>query len=164
MDQARQISLLLRLYRHHEAAVPLGDDVVLQDLGVAGGGNDLLQDLTALGQSCPHVAADVRQFRAGGISHRVLVGNAPPDLVLQKAIAVDRQEDLVQGGGLHVVRVEIFLCPAGGVKEIPYTDQFRNAEAAAPVRPVQQFPHRLHAGESGGAVEGHHGPCAVGLV
>ena len=124
MDQSRQIALLIRLDGDHKAPIPLGDDVVLQNLGVAGGGNDLLQDLTALGQSCPHVAADVRQFRAGGISHRVLVGNAPPDLVLQKAVAVNGQEDLVDGRRLHGIHIEIFLGTASGVKEIPYTDQF----------------------------------------
>ena len=122
MHQSRQIPLLVCLHRHHEAAVPLGDDVLLQNLGVAGGGDNLLQNLAALCQRRPHMPADVRQFRAGGVCHGVLIGKAPPDLVLQKAVAVDGLENLVDGGGFHGAAIEIFLCPAGGIKEIPYTD------------------------------------------
>ena len=36
VDQARQISLVLGLHRHHEPAVPLGDDGLLEDLAVGG--------------------------------------------------------------------------------------------------------------------------------
>ena len=67
VDQTRQTALALGLHRHHEAAVPLGDDVVLQDLGIAGGRDDLLQNLPAFCQRRPHVTANVRQLRAGGV-------------------------------------------------------------------------------------------------
>ena len=111
------------------------------------------------------MAADVRQFRAGGIGHGVLVGNAPPDLVLQKAIAVDGQENLVEGGGLCMSSaLKYSLARRAAYSRSPITDQLRDAEAAAPVRPVQQVPHRLDAGKSRCPVEGDHGPCAVGLV
>ena len=82
-----------------------------------------MQDLAALSQRRPHMAADIRQFGAGGVRHRVLVGNAAADLVLQKAVAVNGQEDLVDGCRLHGIHIEIFLGTASGVKEIPYTDQ-----------------------------------------
>ena len=164
MDQSRQIALLIRLDGDHKAPIPLGDDVVLQNLGIAGGRDNLLQNLPAFCQRRPHVTANVRQLRAGGIGHGVLVADAPPDLILQEPIAVDGQKNLVESGRLCRVGIEILLGPAGGVQQIADSDQLRDVEAAAPVRPVQQFPHRLHTGESGGAVEGHHGPCAVGLI
>ena len=164
MDQSRQLALLIRPYGDHKAPIPLGDDVVLQNLGIAGGRDDLLQDLPAFCQRRPHVTANVRQLRAGGVGHGVLVADAPPDLILQEPIAVDGQENLVKGGRLCRVGVEILLGPAGGVQQIADPDQLRDVEAAAPVRPVQQVLYRLDAGKTRRPSQDDHGPCAVGLI
>ena len=48
MYQTRQTALALRLYRHHEPPVPLGDQRLLQHLGVGGRRDDPLQDLPSL--------------------------------------------------------------------------------------------------------------------
>ena len=82
VDQAGHIPLVLRFHRHHEAAVPLGDDGLLQNLAVTGGGDDLLQYLAAFRLGRPHMAADVRQFCAGGVGDGVLVHDAAVDLLL----------------------------------------------------------------------------------
>ena len=82
VDQARHIALVLCLDRHHKTAVPLGDDGLLQNFGVAGRRNDLLQNLAAFCLGRPHMTADVRQLRAGGVGDRVLVHDAAVDLLL----------------------------------------------------------------------------------
>ena len=147
VDQPRQVALVLRLHRHHEAAVPLGDDGLLQNFPIAGGGDDLLKDLAALGLGRPHVAADVRQLRAGGVGDGVLVRDGPLDLLLQKAVAVEGEEQVVDGGFLRRLVVEVLLGPAGGGQQIRDGQQLPSVQGAAPVRPVQGLRHRLHAGK-----------------
>ena len=110
------------------------------------------------------MTANVRQFRAGGVGHGVLVADAPPDLILQEPIAVDGQENLVKGGRLCRVGVEILLGPAGSVQQIADPDQLRDVEAAAPVRPVQQVLYRLDTGKTRRPPQDDHGPCTIGLV
>ena len=131
MDQSRQIALLIRLDGDHKTPIPLGDDVVLQNLGIAGGRDDLLQNLPAFCQRRPHVTANVRQLRAGGVGHGVLVADAPPDLILQEPVAVDGQKNLVESGRLCRVGIEILLGPAGSIQQIADPDQLRDVEAAA---------------------------------
>ena len=82
MNKSRQIALLVRLHRHHKAPVPLGDDVLLQDLGITWGGNDFLQNLAAFGQCRAHMAADISQLRAGGIRHGIFIRNAAANFIL----------------------------------------------------------------------------------
>ena len=82
MNKSRQIALLVRLHRHHKTPVPLGDDVLLQDLGIAGRGNDFLQNLATFGQRRPHVAADIPQLRAGGVRHGIFIRNAAANFIL----------------------------------------------------------------------------------
>ena len=58
--QTRQTALALRLHRHHEPPVPLGDQRLLQHLGVGGGGDDFLQDLPSLAGGDAHFPPDVQ--------------------------------------------------------------------------------------------------------
>ena len=164
MDQSRQVALVLRLHRHHEAAVPLGDDGLLQNFPIAGGGDDLLKDLAALGLGRPHVAADVRQLRAGGIGDGVLVRDGPLDLLLQKAVAVEGEEQVVDGGFLRRLVVEVLLGPAGGGQQIRDGQQLPSVQGAAPVRPVQGLRHRLHAGKGRAAPQADEISGRVRLV
>ena len=155
---------MLGLHRHHEAAVPLGDDGLLEHLGIAGGGDDLLENLPALGLGGPHVAADVRQLRGGRVGDGVLVGDTALDLVLQEAVAVEGEEKVVDGGLFRRLVVKILLGPPGGGEQVRNAQQLPGVQASAPVRPVQGFPHRLHAGEGGRAPLANHPPGGVGLV
>ena len=82
------------------------------------------------------MTANVRQLRAGGIGHGVLVADAPPDLILQEPIAVDGQENLVESGRLCRVGIEILLGPPGRIQQIADANQLREIEAAATVCPV----------------------------
>ena len=164
VDQPRQIALVLRLHRHHEAAVPLGDDGLLQNLPIAGGGDDLLKDLPALGLGRPHVAADVRQLRGGGIGNGVLVRDGPLDLLLQKAVAVEGEEQGIDGGLFRRLVVEVLLGPAGGSQQVCDGQQLPGVQGAAPVRPVQGLRHRLHAGKGRAAPQSDQIPGRVGLV
>ena len=108
MNQAGEVPLLLRLHGHHETPVPLGDDGLLKHLGVAGGGDDFLLNLAALGLGRPHVPPDVRQLCGGGVGDGVLVGDAAPDLLLQEAVAVEGEEKVVDGGLFR--RLAVFFC------------------------------------------------------
>ena len=164
VDQARQVPLVLRLHRHHEAAVPLGDDGLLEDLGVAGRGDDPLEDLAALGLGRPHVPSDIRQLWGSSVRHGVLVRQAPLDLLLQEAVAVEGQKQVVDGGFLCRVGVEVLLAPAGGGQQVRDGQQLVGIEAAAPVRPVQGLRHRLDAGKGGTAPQTHHLPGRVRLI
>ena len=164
VDQSRQVALVLRLHRYHEAAVPLGDDGLLQNFPIAGGGDDPLKDLAALGLGRPHVAADVRQLRAGGIGDGVLVRDGPLDLLLQKAVAVEGEEQVVDGGFLRRLVVEVLLRPAGGGQQIRDGQQLPSVQGAAPVRPVQGLRHRLHAGKGRAAPQADEISGRIGLV
>ena len=73
VDKAGNAALALGLHRHHEPPVPLGDESLLQDLGVGGGGDDPLQDLPALAGGQTHLAANVGKLRTGGIGDGLLV-------------------------------------------------------------------------------------------
>ena len=164
MDQAREVPLLLRLYRYHEAAIPLGDDGLLEHLGVAGGGDDLLENLAALGLGGPHVAADVRQLRGSGVGDGVLVRDAALDLVLQEVVAVEGEEQVVDGGFLRRVVIKVLLGPPGGGEQVRDPQQLPGVQAAPPVRPVQGLAHGLHAGKGRRPPLADHLPGGVGLV
>ena len=164
VDQTRQIALVGRLHRHHEAAIPLGDDGLLQNLSVAGRGDDLLQNLPALGLGRPHMAADVRQLRAGRVGDGVLIHDAAVDLLLQKAIAVKGEKQGVDGRFLPGLLVEILLGPPGGPQKARNHQQFLGVQGTAPVCPVQGLRHRLHAGERRASPEADHLPGRVCLV
>ena len=82
MDKARQAPLALGLDGHDEAPVALGDKRLLQRALVAGRGDDLLQDLSALGACRTLVTADIRQLGAGGVGDLVLGEDGGRDLIL----------------------------------------------------------------------------------
>ena len=164
MDKARQIALVLGLDGHHKAAVPLGDDGLLQDLGIGGGGDDALQNLPALGLGLAHVAADVRQLAACRVGDDSLLGDAATDLLLQKAVALEGEEQVVNGSMLLGLIVEIFPCPAGGGEKAADGDELAGIEAAAPVSAAERLRHGLDSGEGGGTVEADHRPGGIGLI
>ena len=82
VDQAGHTALALGLHRHHEPAVPLGDQGLLQHLGIGRRGDDLLQNLPSLAGSDPHFPPDIRQLGAGGVGDGLLVQNGGADLLL----------------------------------------------------------------------------------
>ena len=164
MDEAGHVRLALRLHRHHEAAVPLGDKALLQNLAVAGGGDDLLQDLAALGLGLAHMAADVRQLRRRRVRDGILVQDGAFDLLLQEAVAVEGVEEVVDGALVPGLVVEVVPGAAGGGQKPCHRQKLNGAEAAAPVRPVQDLPDGLHPGKTRASPQGHHPSGGLGLV
>ena len=82
VDKAGQVAAVLRLDGHDEAPVALRDERLLQRALVAGRGDDLLQDLSALGACRTLVTADIRQLGAGGVGDLVLGEDGGRDLIL----------------------------------------------------------------------------------
>ena len=107
---------------------------------------------------------DVRQLGRGRVGDGVLVGDAALDLVLQEVVPVEGEEEVVDGGLLLRLLVEIFLGPPGGGEEVRDAQQFPGVQTAPPVRPVQGLGHGLDAGEGGRAPAANHLPGGVGLV
>ena len=163
VDQSGHAAPELRLHRHHEPPVPLGDDGLLEHLAVALGGDDLLQDLTALGGGAALVAADVRQRGAGVVGDDVLLQDGGEDLLLQEPVAPEGEEQAVDGGFLPVV-VEVVPDPPGAPQHPRDVQQLPCVQRPAVVGPVQALRHRLDAGEGRGALEADHGPGGVRLV
>ena len=164
MDKAGHAAPELRLHRHHEPAVPLGDDGLLEHLAVAGGGDNLLKDLPALGSGVALVAADIRQLRAGIVGDHVLFQNGGGDLFLQEAVALYRVEQVVHSGLFSAAVPPVVLDPPGAAQHPGDVQQLPGVEGAAPVRPVQALRHRLDAGEGGAAPLADHLPGSVSLV
>ena len=81
MDQARDVVLVLALDGHHIAPPPHGDDGLLEVLGLVGG-DQPVEHIPHLARRRPDVAADVRQFRGGGVGDLILAENGAGDLVL----------------------------------------------------------------------------------
>ena len=163
MDQAGQVPPVLGLHRHHEAAAPHGDNGLLQHPAVGGGGDDPLENLAAFGLGGPHVAADVRQLGAGAVGDDVLLQDGGEDPLLQKPVAPQGAEEEIDGRLLPVV-APVVPHPPGAAQHPGHVQQLPGIQGPAVVRPVQALPHRLDAGEGGGALEADHVPGRVGLV
>ena len=164
VDQTRQTALALGLHRHHEAAVPLGDEGLLQDLGIGGGGDDALQDLPALGGRQPHFPADIRQLAAGGVGNGLLVQNGGAYLILQIAVGVQRGEQPVQHRGLPLPLGVVFADPAAGGQHACHIQQFTGVQHTAVVGTGQGGGYILDPGEGGAAVETQPLLGGVGLI
>ena len=163
VDQSGEAPPELRLHRHHKPAVPLGDDRLLKHLAVAGGGDDLLEDLAAPGRGGAHMAADVCQRRAGVVGDDVLLQNGGEDLLLQEPVPPQGAEQVVHRGLFPAVP-QVVPHPAGAAQHPGDVQQLPGVQHAAPVRPVQALRHRLDAVEGGAAAKTDHGPGGVGLV
>ena len=164
VDKAGDAALALRLHRHHEPPVPLGDQRLLQHLGVGGGGDDLLQDLPSLGGGDPHFPPDVRQLGAGGVGDGLLVQNGAVDTVLQIPVGVQSAEKAVDGRGLALALCVIFADPPGRRQQSRDVQQLPGVQHTAPVGPGQRLRHVPHPGKAGGAIQPQPLLGGVGLV
>ena len=147
--------LVLRLHRHNEASVALGDECFLQHLGVGGGGDDFLQNLAAFGGGDAHLAANVAQLRAGAVGDALLIEDGAVDFILQVAVGVDGGEEAVNTGGLSLALGIVFLYAAGGGQHPCNIQQLAGVQHAALVSALQGRCHIFHACEIGCAVKLH---------
>ena len=164
MHQAGNGPLMLCLYRHHIAVLPHGDDGLLQGLGIAGRGDDLLQGVPGPGGGGPHLAADVGQLRAGAVGNLILAADGGADLLLQELVGMEGVEQMVDGRFAHGVIGNIAPHQPGALKHPGNIQQFPGVEGAAQVGPGQRGAHVLHAGEAGAAPHHHHGLGGSGLL
>ena len=153
VDKAWQTALALRFHRHHESAVPLGDEGLLQHLGVGWRGDDALQDLAALGGRHPHLPPDVRQLGAGSVGDGLLVQDGPADAVLQIFIGPQGGEQPVDGRGFPLPLRIVVADPPCGCQHAGNIQQLPCVQHTAVVGAVQRLRHNLHAGEGRAAVE-----------
>ena len=154
VDQAGDLVFKLRLHRHHVPAGALGDDVLLEVLGL-GGGEDALQNVPHLALCGPHVPADGGQFRAGGVGQLPVPHNGAGDLILQEAVGFQGPEEDVDGGLLLLLTLPVVLGRPGGGQDGGDVQQLPGVEAAPHVRPLEGAGHRLHPGKGGAAPEDH---------
>ena len=154
MDQAGDLVFELRLHRHHVPPRALGDDVLLEVLGL-GGGEDALQNVPHLALRGPHVPADGGQLGAGRVGQLPVPHDGAGDRVLQEAVGLQGPEEDVDGGLVLLVALAIVLGGAGGSQDGGDVQQLPGVQAAPHVRPLEGAGHRLHPGKGGAAPEDH---------
>ena len=162
VDQAGHIVFMLRLHRHHIAAVALGDDGFLQVFGLIGG-DDALQNIPDLAGRGPFPAADVGQFGAGGVGDLLLRENGAGDLLLQKAVGGQALKERVQGRFLLAFG-GIFHGRAGASQHSGNIQKLPGVQCAPHIGPLEGGPHRLHPAKVGRPPQGHqfHGGRGLG--
>ncbi len=80
MHQTADGGFHLRLHGHHIPVAAHGDQALLQDLGIGGRGDDLMQYLPDAGVGAAHLPSDGGQLRRGGICDLILAENTGGDL------------------------------------------------------------------------------------
>ena len=163
MDQAGDLILKLGFHGHDVPPGALGDDALLQILGL-GGGDDALQNIPDLALRGPHVAADGRQLRAGGVGQLAVPDDGAGDLILQKAVGPQGMEENVDGRFLLRVSLAVLLGRPGGGQDLGDVQQLPGVQAAAHVGPLEGPGHRPHPGKGGAAAQDHllHGGGGLG--
>ena len=164
MDQSRHTGAELRLHRHHKAAIPLGDNGLLEHLAVTLGGDDFLENRPPLGGGVPFVAADIRKLGAGVVRDLVFVQNGGGDPLLQMVVSPQGAEEVVDCRSLAAGIVVVVPDPAGAAQHPRNVQQFPCVQRTAAVRPVQALCHGLDARKGRTAPQADHGPCRVRLI
>ena len=95
VHEAGHGALVLRLDRHHVALGAHGDDRLLQRLGIARRGDDLLQRIVHARARGADQPADGRQLARRAVGDLVLAGDGGEDLLLQKAVGLQGAEEVV---------------------------------------------------------------------
>ena len=163
MHQSWQLRAALCLHRHDEAPAALRDERVLQNVAVARGGNDALQDLAASGRRRALVAANFRELGRGRVGDLVFVEDRGRDLLLQKAVRVQGEEELVDDRALLVLPVIVLHAPHIG-EQPRDVEKLPRVEHAAALGARERLAHIAHAAESGTAAQQDHLARRVGLV
>ena len=164
MDKARQAPLALGLDGHDEAPVALGDERLLQHLGIRRRGDDALENLAALRRRDAHLAADVGKLRAGRVGDRLLVEDGAADAVLEILVRVQGGEIVVEHRGLALPVAVIFADAARSREQPRNIEQLARVEHAAVVGARQRRGDILHAGKGGASVKPETRTGGVRLV
>lgn len=162
--KARQAPLALGLDGHDEAPVALGDERLLQHLGIRRRGDDALENLAALRRRDAHLAADVGKLRAGRVGDRLLVEDGAADAVLEILVRVQGGEIVVEHRGLALPVAVIFADAARSREQPRNIEQLARVEHAAVVGARQRRGDILHAGKGGAPVKPETRTGGVRLV
>ena len=163
VDHAREGAAVFGLHRHHETAVSLGVDVVLEGLGVARG--DLGEHIADLGRGRPDLAADLVQLGAGVVGDLLFRHDGVFDLVLQELVAGEHGKIAVQRGLLAVpALLPIGFGQSGGAEQSAYRQQFNGVEKTALFGAFQSIGDVLYAGKGRAALEADETGGVVGLL
>ena len=162
MDHAGEAAPVFGLHRHDKTAVALGDDAVLQGLGIAGG--DLGQNIPHLGGGGADLAADLIELRAGVVGDLLLRHDGGLDLFFQIFVPGEEGEVPVQGGLLPLTLVPVVLSQAGGAQHGADGEQLRGVEKAPLVGPLQRAGDILDARKARAALEPDELGGVLGLL
>ena len=156
MHEAGHGALMLRLDRHHVALGTHGDDRLLQRLGIARRGDDLLQRVVHARARGADQPADGRQLARRAVGDLVLAGDGGEDLLLQKAVGLQGAEEIVDARLVLPLAGAVAAHAARRLQHARDVQQLARVERAAHVRALQRCAHVLHAGKRRAALDDHH--------
>ena len=109
------------------------------------------------------MAADLRELGRGIVRDLVFVEDRGRDLLLQKAVRVQGEEELVDDRALLVLPVIVLHAPHIG-EQPRDVEKLPRVEHAAALGARERLAHIAHAAESGTAAQQDHLARRVGLV
>ena len=157
MHQTVDGALVLSLHWHHIAVGTLGDNGLLQNLGITRRGDDLLQGIPGTGSRGPHLAADIGKVGGCSIRDLIFAGDGACDLFLKKTVGVQGVEQVVDGRLADGVIREVTTHEACALEDVGDLQQLPRVEAAAEIGAGKGRTHVLHAVKRRAAAHHHHG-------
>ena len=140
------------------------DDGLLQGLGVARRGDDLLQRVVHSRARRADEPADGGKLGARRVRDLVLAHDGAGDLVLQKIIRLQGVEEIVDAGLLLALDGAVAAHGARRAEDAGDVDELARVQNAAHVGALQACAHVLHAGERGAPLHHHELGGGAGLV
>ena len=156
VHEAGHGALVLGLDRHDIALGAHGDDRLLQRLGIARRGDDLLQRIVHARARGADQPADGRQLARRAVGDLVLAGDGGEDLLLQKAVGLQGAEEVVDARLVLPLAGAVAAHAARRLQHACNVQQLARVERAAHVRALQRRAHVLHTGKRRAALDDHH--------
>ena len=156
VHEAGHGALVLCLDRHHVALGTHGDDRLLQRLGIARRGDDLLQRVVHTRTRGADQPADGRQLARRAVGDLVLAGDGGEDPLLQKAVGLQGAEEVVDARLVLPLAGAVTAHAARRLQHARDVQQLARVERTAHVRALQRRAHVLHAGKRRAALDDHH--------
>ena len=129
----------------------------LQNLGVAGRRDDLLERVPGSRRRSAHLAADIGKLRGGCVRDLILADNRRGDFLLEEFVGVQSIEEIVDGRLAHGVVREVATHQARALEDVGDLQQLPCVERTAEVGTGQRRAHVPHPVEGRAAAHDHHG-------
>ena len=156
VHEAGDAALVLGLDGNDIALGAHGDNRLLQRLGVARRGDDLLQRVVHPCARGADQAADGGELRRRGVRNLVLAHDGAGDLVLEELVRLQGGEHVINAGALLLFTQTVGAHGAGSREHARNIEQLARVQHAAHVRALQRRAHVLDAGKRGAAGDDHH--------